>query len=255
MDGPRRTAFTLIELLVVIAIISLLVSILLPSLNQAKELAKAVVCQSNLRQTATATFFYAHENGEIILPSHWTAGQVEIGPEWLTFYDNYYNPGSSWSGNMSWEGAIYNQYAENYWLLSCPSMLQVDEKHAREISWSSPEYRELNIAAGWSYGIDGESGENNFRKIDHIDDPAGTLYLADSVYCPGGGEAVECYVLRKSLRNSTPPGMARAVPHIRHVDKSEVAFIDGHVESKGESYFQDTGWDYWYYWDRYELVD
>lgn len=55
----RKTGFTLIELLVVVAIISLLVSILLPSLQKAKELAKQVVCASNYKQLALGWEYYA----------------------------------------------------------------------------------------------------------------------------------------------------------------------------------------------------
>jgi prepilin-type N-terminal cleavage/methylation domain-containing protein/prepilin-type processing-associated H-X9-DG protein len=59
----QRIAFTLIELLVVVAIISLLVSILLPSLTKAKDLAKQVVCESNLRQIGSGFIFYAEDSG------------------------------------------------------------------------------------------------------------------------------------------------------------------------------------------------
>lgn len=57
----RDSGFTLIELLVVIAIISLLVSILLPSLTKAKDLARAVVCQTNLHQIGLAVSYYTEE--------------------------------------------------------------------------------------------------------------------------------------------------------------------------------------------------
>jgi len=59
----RRTrGFTLIELLVVIAIIALLVSILLPSLNRARELAKRAICGSNLHGVGQAFALYQSEN-------------------------------------------------------------------------------------------------------------------------------------------------------------------------------------------------
>ena len=55
----RRTkGFTLIELLVVIAIIALLVSILVPSLNRARELAKRTKCMANLNGISKATSLY-----------------------------------------------------------------------------------------------------------------------------------------------------------------------------------------------------
>jgi prepilin-type N-terminal cleavage/methylation domain-containing protein/prepilin-type processing-associated H-X9-DG protein len=68
--NSMRRGFTLIELLVVIAIIALLVSILLPSLIKAKELARQVACGSNQRQIAMCMFIYAEDYSGYLPPSN-----------------------------------------------------------------------------------------------------------------------------------------------------------------------------------------
>lgn len=60
----NNKGFTLIELLVVVAIIALLVSILLPSLNKARDAAKITVSQTNAKQWGTALYMYALDNND-----------------------------------------------------------------------------------------------------------------------------------------------------------------------------------------------
>lgn len=73
----QRNAFTLIELLVVVAIIALLVAILLPALNQAREIAAQAVCGHNCRQWALGVVLYEHDSGG--LPSYCHAQNVSAG--------------------------------------------------------------------------------------------------------------------------------------------------------------------------------
>ena len=64
----KKNVFTLIELLVVISIIVILVSMLLPALNKAREGTRKIACKGNFKQLGLAESLYANDNAGWIIP-------------------------------------------------------------------------------------------------------------------------------------------------------------------------------------------
>ena len=122
---PRvaRRAFTLLELLVVIGIIALLVSILLPTLNKARESAQTVKCLSNLRQLGQANSMYAADSDGWAVPG--VMGHNNAADSRVWWYNN-----KEWRRNagLPTGGAGGGQAGRVPEALICPTAVLAREK-------------------------------------------------------------------------------------------------------------------------------
>jgi len=127
----KRKGFTLIELLVVIAIIAVLMAILMPALNRAREQGKRAACLSNLKQLTLSWIMYADENDDRIVSGdggvqHTYNGVVEIPWVGRCWHSNYRGGEQLPEEEQKREiksGALW-PYCGNLKLYSCPTGLR-----------------------------------------------------------------------------------------------------------------------------------
>ena len=124
--APRRSAFTLVELLVVIAIIGILVGLLLPAVQSAREAARRMSCSNNLKQHGLAlhnyhdtfgVFPYGWDDRGVVWNTH-ILPQVEQGALYETLIFQESGPGN-WAYDDGPNEAAAGAYIAAY---RCPSM-------------------------------------------------------------------------------------------------------------------------------------
>jgi len=125
----RTKGFTLIELLVVISVIAVLMAILMPALQRAREQGQRAVCLSNLKQLGLAWIMYADENNQRIVNgaggiySH-TSGSLRedpwVGRCWASDYTTGGQLPVEQQKDEIANGALW-QYAKELKLFACPT--------------------------------------------------------------------------------------------------------------------------------------
>ncbi|MBX3435103.1 MAG: DUF1559 domain-containing protein [Pirellulales bacterium] len=134
-DRPRH-GFTLVELLVVIAIIGVLVALLLPAIQAAREAARTAQCKSHMRQLALAVLNY--ESTYKVLPPAYHANNGKVGNQSLiafllpyleqTALAGQWNMQQNWNSTAGEPSNFVLQAQSEMPTLKCPSVPDAGQK-------------------------------------------------------------------------------------------------------------------------------
>ena len=212
--GTGVRGFTLIELLVVIAIISLLASILAPSVHRAMELAKQTACLSNLKSIGVGISMYVDDADGRLMPY-----TILTNSHWHRWYNRLVPDPDVFPYNTS-------DYLSVYDVLFCPSHRLGPSgdpaNFPRPRDWAA--YRGL-VSYGMSMGSAVDYGAPGYPEtpcdMDRVEQPSRTVLVTEGAY-PAYDWGGYYFVA---------PYFAPAIPVVaaRHVGAAAVLWMDYHV--------------------------